>query len=421
LFITIFIFLVSIFYDNRYSWIKGQIELFLSTILTSLGAVGIGSWINSLTFLFKYSGLPVEAINLYLTAVPFTSGFQAAVSAMQISTLCFLITLACRRHLHTTILRVFKQACITIIPIILLFFGIKLYSPLPEIKSLKKSIYELSISSNINVTILENLEQRKDLIENEDTFDRILRTNNIRVGYIQDTVPFSFENYDHNLVGYDVAFAYELAYDLGCSLELVPINIANLTSDLNTNAIDIAMSGISVTEQRLKQISFTQTYMMPKYVFVTFEKVKKKFSSLEEIQSNLHLRIAVLKGSSYESVAHELFPDQKIIYLDSYSEFNPNIADGILWEEQQAISWSLGKQNIRVIFPSPSIGKDSVAYALNGSSPKFLNYLNQWLALKNSENFSTKQYDLWIDGKTEIAAPYEARWSIIRNVFHWID
>jgi hypothetical protein len=149
--------------------------------------------------------------------------------------------------------------------------------------------------------------------------------------------------------------------------------------------------------------------------------MKKKFSSLDEIQSNPNLRIAVLKGSSYESVAHELFPDQKIIYLDSYSAFNPTIADGILWEEQQAISWSLGKQNIRVIFPSPSIGVDSVAYALNAASPKFLNYLNQWLALKNSENFSTKQYDLWIDGKTEIAAPFEARWSIIRNVLHWID
>ncbi|MBM3207591.1 MAG: cation:dicarboxylase symporter family transporter [Chlamydiae bacterium] len=420
LFITIFVFFCSIFYNNPIA-MKGQIELFLTTILTSLGAVGIGSWINSLTFLLNTLGLPIEAINLYLTAIPFTSGFQAAVSAMQISTLCFLITLACRRHLHTSLLRIFKQATFTIVPVILLFLGIKLYSPLPEIKSLKKTIYELSISSNIDVNNLSKATDRNDLVQNEDTLDRILRTKKIRVGYIKNTVPFSFENLDQSLVGYDIAFAYELAYDLGCSLELTPIEISDLISDLKTNKIDIAMSGISITEERLKQISFTNTYMKPKYVFVTYEKKKKYFSSLDEIQENPRIRIAVLKGSSYESVAHDLFPDHKIVYLESYDAFNPSAADGILWEEQQAIYWSLGKKDIRVIFPSPSVGVDSLSYAVNSSSPKFLTYLNQWLTLKSSENFSKKQYDLWIDEKTEIAAPYEPRWSIIRDVLKWVE
>jgi hypothetical protein len=61
-----------------------------------------------------------------------------------------------------------------------------------------------------------------------------------------------------------------------------------------------------------------------------------------------------------------------------------------------------------------------LGYAINADSPKFLNYLNQWLELKTNQGFTEKQYDLWIKGKTEIAAPQEKRWSIVRDVLHWI-
>ena len=417
LFITIFVFFSAIFY-NQHLATKSQIELFLTTFLTSLGAVGIGSWINSLTFILNSLGLPLEAVNLYLTAVPFTAGFQATVSAMQISTLCFLITLACRRHIHASYKRIIKQSLLTIAPVFLLFFSIKFYSPLPEIKNLKKSIYELSISSNINVSIQDGSETNEIY---EDVFEKIISKKILRVGFTPNLSPFSFENYDQHQVGYDIAFAYELAYDLGCSLELVPIVIGNLVDELNADKYDIAMSAISVNEERLKKISFTSPYMLPKLVFVTTENKKKIFSSLDSVENNLKLKIAVLKGSSYESIAKEYFPLHPSILLNSYDDFFDSDADAILWEEQQAIAWSIGKSTIRVLFPNPQLGVDSLAYAIKGNNPRFLNYLNQWLTLKKNEKFTKKQYDLWILGKTEIAAPYEPRWSVVRNILHWVE
>ena len=92
----------------------------------------------------------------------------------------------------------------------------------------------------------------------------------------------------------------------------------------------------------------------------------------------------------------------------------------MLWEEQQALAWILKHRNYRIVIPSPAIGIDTLGYAINADSPKFLNYLNQWLELKNNQGFTEKQYDLWVKGKTEIAAPQEKRWSIVRDVLHWI-
>lgn len=420
LFITVFVFFVSIFYNHTLS-LTSQIELFLTSFLTSLGAVGIGSWINSLTFMLDSLGLPLEAVNLYLTALPFTSGFQAVVSTIEIATLSFLITLACRRHIHTTYGKVLKQSLVTIAPVFLLFAALKIYSPLPEIKSLKKSIYDLSISSNIPVTVHKAALSSEDYIEGEDTFKRIMRTKKLRVGVIATTPPFCFYNHDDHLVGYDIAFAYELAYDLGCDLELVPMNYGTITKDLRNDLYDIAMSAVSVNEERLKYLSFTAPYLQPRFVFVTDEKNKKLFSSLDVVQTDTKLRIAILKGTTYEAVAKELFPHHPIVYLSSYDDFDPGQADALLWEEQQAVAWSVGKRNYRVIFPQPPMGIDSLAYAIKSNNPRFLNYLNQWLALKQTEGFTKKQYDLWVLGKTEIAAPYEPRWSIVRDVLHWVD
>ena len=166
-------------------------------------------------------------------------------------------------------------------------------------------------------------------------------------------------------------------------------------------------------------MSFTKPYMLPRFVFVTTEQNRGHFTSTTYVENNPHLRIAVVKGSSYEALAKERFPHHPLIYLNSYDDFNPEEADAILWEEQQAIVWSIGKSEIRVLFPTPVIGIDCLGYAINTTSPQFLNYLNQWLSLKETSGFQQKQYDLWVLGKTEIAAPYEPRWSILKNVLKW--
>ncbi len=419
LFITAFVFFISIFYNVPLG-MSSQFELFVTTFLTSLGAVGLGSWINSLTFILDSLGLPIESLNLYLTTLPFTSGFQSMVSVMEISSLSLFITLACRGMLYIKWMKILRQGVVTLAPLILLVGCIKYLNPLPEIKNEIKSIFELTISSTTPVKIYKEAPDPAPF--SGDTLDRILATKKIRVGYNPIVAPFSFYNVDGNIVGYDIAFAYELAFDLGVQLELVPLQYNSITSELNRYAYDIAMSAVTVNETRLKRATFTHTYLSPRLVFVVEDQLRKKFATLEAVRENPKIEIAVLKGSSYEYYVKELFPTKKVIHLNSYDDFNP---DGkliaLLWEETEAIAWTLRRRNFRVIFPDPIMGYDSFGYAIRSDSPRFLNYLNQWLDLKKTQGFTSKQYDLWVKGKTEIVAPVEPRWSVIRNILHWVD
>jgi ABC-type amino acid transport substrate-binding protein len=400
--------------------IGSQIKLFVTTFLTSLGAVGLGSWINSLTFILDSLGLPLESVNLYLATLPFTAGFQSMVSVIEIASLSLFITLSCRNMIVLKWGRILKNGLMTLIPIFLIFFGIKLFNPLPEIKNETKSIYELNISSSIPIKIHKKLPEPVEFTG--DTFDRILTTKTIRVGYNPSCAPFCFLNVDGNVVGYDIAFAYDLAYDLGCQLELVPLDYDHLIEELNGKYYDIAMSAVTINESRLKALAFTQPYITSRLILVVKEKMKKQFTNIDNTIENKKIKIAVLKGSSFEAAVKEIFPGKEVVCLDNYDQFescDPYVA--LLWEEMEATAWALCHRNFRIVFHTPPLGFDSLAYPIRGDSQRFLHYLDQWLELKKSEGFTEKQYDLWIKGKTEIAAPVEPRWSIIRNVLHWVD
>jgi Na+/H+-dicarboxylate symporter len=418
LFIMAFVFFLSIRYSTPLPLLS-QLNLFITTCLNGLGAVGLGSWINSLTFILDSLGLPQESINLYLTTLPFTSGFQSMVSVMEIATISLFITLACRNMLTLRPAKILKQGLLTLVPVLLLFAGIKTFNPLPEVKNETKSIYELNISSAIPITVVTNPTPSSP---SEDTFERILRTQTLRVGYNTDVAPFCFFNTDNQIVGYDIAFAYELAYDLGCKLELVPLHYDTLIDELNDRLYDVAMSATSINEARLKILTFTEPYLRPRLCFVVSEKMRPLFASIDALYRDKRVKLAVLKGSTFETAAKELFPHIPLILINSYEEFpakDPYIA--LLWEEQEAIAWTLHHRGQRIVFPQPALGFDTIGYALRDDSPRFINYLNQWLELKKTQGFTDKQYDLWIKGKTEIAASNEPRWSVIRNVLHWVN
>ncbi len=419
LFIAVFVFFISTFY-NIPLMIGSQIELFVTTFLTSLGAVGLGSWINSLTFILDSLGLPMEAINLYLATLPFTAGFQSMVSVIEISSLSLFITLSCRNMIAFKWGSLLRKGLFTFVPVLLVFFGIKLFNPLPEIKNETKSIYELNITSSIPTKIYQTLPEPMESQGN--TFDRILSSKILRVGYNPNCAPFCFLNVDGNVVGYDIAFAYELAYDLGCQLELVPLDYHRLNEELNHHHYDIAMSAVTINEPRLKTLAFTEPYISPRLVLIVREKMRKYFKNVDKVIENNKFKIAVLKGSSYEETVREIFPHKEILYLDNYDQLetcSPYVA--LLWEETEATAWMLCHRNFRIVFYDPSIGYDNLAYTVQSDSLRFLNYLNQWLLLKKAQGFTDKQHELWLKGKTEIAAPVEPRWSIIRDVLHWVD
>lgn len=423
IFTAAFVFFTAVFFSVQLGF-SDHVKLFVTTFLTSLGAVGLGSWLNSLTFILDALALPVDSINMYLAIVPFTAGFQSMVSAMTITTLAFLIMLASRNLLTRDWKKITLGSILTIIPVFLIFGGLNFFDPLPRIKNEAKTIYDLAIESDVSVRVFkqgEFVENPPTQKSSESTLQRILKTKKLRIGYDSNAAPFCFFNNHDKLVGFDVAYAYQLAYDLGCDqIEFIPILYKKLGEQLGNNTFDIAMSAISISEERLKKMCFPKPLLEARIVFVTKDKLRNKVSSVEAVQENKSLKIAALVNTAYEGIAYEVFPQHQVVLLESYDEFNQENppADILVWEEQEAIAWTVAHPPFQVVYPKPNLGKETLGYPIKFGDPEFLCYINSWLALKENEGFKEEQYNLWILGKTAAAAPPATRWSFIDNVLN---
>jgi hypothetical protein len=290
-----------------------------------------------------------------------------------------------------------------------------IHNPLPKIENSLMSIFDVELYSS--GTLEPHPSKATDA--SEDTFARILRTKTLRVGFNHNAGPFCFINAYGQISGYDIVFAQQLAHDLGCKLILVPMDYDRLAEQLNQGEFDIGMSAISVTEERLRSICFSKPYVETPIVFVAPQKEKRALSKPEAVITHPELTIAVLRGSSYESLAKSFFPDNPLILLDDCNDFAGSGTDLMIWSEKQAISWILRHPGYTIVHPNASLGMDTLAYPMSQKAGQFLNYMNIWLDLKKNDGFAEYQYTLWILGKTEAAREIEPRWSILRNVLNW--
>jgi Na+/H+-dicarboxylate symporter/ABC-type amino acid transport substrate-binding protein len=415
LFITVFLIFLSVMFKAPFD-IFAYCKLFLTTFLTSLGAVGIGSWINSISFLLSSFLLPQDSINLFLTSLPFTSGFQSMVSVSEIAIISFIVTLLGAKAIQAKWFKFSRGIAFSFVPVLLFFQFIKIYNPFPPIESKTKSIFDLSIASSVPVTIMDKGQPQTI----SSTLAHLKDSKALKVGYISKHAPFSFKNSYGELVGLDIAFAYQLAYDLGCKLQFVPLTYENVASELNAGLYDIGMSCVSLSEARIQNVYFSTPYISSEIILVMTEDLKKKLKNSHHIFLDTSLKIAAVKGTSYADLLPKLFPDHEHILVDSENSFaSKKQADILLWADHEATAWILKHRNYRIMFPTPAFGQDTKCYVMRQGDNEFLEYINNWLILKKEEGFFNHQYNLWIEGKTDAIEVKKRRWSVIKDILRW--
>jgi polar amino acid transport system substrate-binding protein len=82
----------------------------------------------------------------------------------------------------------------------------------------------------------------------------------LRVGVRPDDPPHSYLNSQGHLVGFDVDIATAIAKDWGVKLQLVTVNELTRISYLQNGRIDLAVTSISKTVSRAKEVDFSETY-----------------------------------------------------------------------------------------------------------------------------------------------------------------
>src|SRR5262245_55236039 len=126
--------------------------------------------------------------------------------------------------------------------------------------------------------------------------EEIRERGTVRVGTTFDYAPFSY-NEDGAHRGIDIELAQLLARELGVSIDWVTTSWPTLLRDLEEARFDVAMSGVSITDERRAHGCFTDPYLVTgKTVLARCDRAKR-FTTLADVDRD-GVRVIVNPGGT---------------------------------------------------------------------------------------------------------------------------
>jgi proton glutamate symport protein len=86
---------------------------------------------------------------------------------------------------------------------------------------------------------------------------------------------------------------------------------------------------------------------------------------------------------------------------------------------ERGSAWTLMYPRFSVVVPEPATIRIPLAYPLGRDDRAFETFINTWIELKRKDRTIADAYEHWILGRS--AERPTRRWSIIRDVFHWVE
>jgi polar amino acid transport system substrate-binding protein len=133
-----------------------------------------------------------------------------------------------------------------------------------------------------------------------------LLKSQFRIGISPDYVPLVYKDPTFGLVGLEVDFANQLGKELGKTIVFVETPFPELTQALLEERIDIIMSGMSITNERAKLVSFADSYATIGQMALVRAKDRSMFPDVQSF-SNIILKVGFVQATTGEMAAKAFF------------------------------------------------------------------------------------------------------------------
>jgi polar amino acid transport system substrate-binding protein len=134
-------------------------------------------------------------------------------------------------------------------------------------------------------------------------YEKIQQKGELIVGLSADYAPYEFHaeiDGKDTIVGFDISIAQKIADDMGVKLHIEELGFDALLGALKTGKIDLIISGMAVTEERLKEVDFSDTYMTMKQRVIVRKGDVDKYKNTLDFEG---VPVGVQKQTTQEALA----------------------------------------------------------------------------------------------------------------------
>lgn len=230
------------------------------------------------------------------------------------------------------------------------------------------------------------------------SLDSIKQKKKIVVATESEFAPFEFKSLvdgKDTLVGADIELAKAIGDKLGVEVEFSVMSFDNVLATLQNGKADMAIAGISVTDQRKQAYDFSDGYYTSENVVIVKKDQLNTYTSTESLAKQ---SIGTQKGSVQETVAKDQIPDATVVSLASNGEMINELKSGQIQAVvlEKAIAEGYVAQNDDLAIANISLksaDSDTYAVAVRKGSDDLLEEVNAVI----KEVKSSGQFDKWLE------------------------
>ena len=117
-------------------------------------------------------------------------------------------------------------------------------------------------------SVFISCEKKGAAAKGDNSLELVMAKKKLIMGLDDSFPPMGYRNENHEIVGYDVDLAKEVAKRMGITLVLQPIDWNAKEQELNTGEIDCIWNGFTITDERKQNLLFTSPYLKNAQVIV---------------------------------------------------------------------------------------------------------------------------------------------------------
>lgn len=237
---------------------------------------------------------------------------------------------------------------------------------------------------------------RRDLSK-ESGLEQVISKNRLRVGF-STFVPWAMKNKKGEFVGFEIDVANKLAADMGVEIDFVPTKWSGIIPALLTGKFDVLIGGMGITPERNLKVNFTEPYEFSGMSMVASSKLPGKSDIAAFDQSKITIVARI--GTTAAAAAKKYLPNADLRLFDDEGQALQEVLNGramAMVASQPFPEFQSLKYPERLYLPlgGETFTKEPIGIAIGKGDIDFLNFLNNWIRVRQSDGWLQERYNYW--------------------------
>ncbi|MCY6484401.1 transporter substrate-binding domain-containing protein [Clostridium aestuarii] len=219
--------------------------------------------------------------------------------------------------------------------------------------------------------------------------------NKIIVGLDDSFPPMGFRSEEDEIIGFDIDMANEMAKRMGVEIEYMPTEWSGVIPSLKSKKFTIIISAMSVSEERKKEIAFSNPYILEKQVIV----VKKDNTSINSPENLKDKVVGVQLGSTSDEAIKPLKNTiKKVVQYDKNTEALQDLAIGRLDAvavDELVARYYIKEHNDKYRVVEKEISKEPIAIGIRKEDTKLKEKFDETLKAMQEDGTMSKISKQW--------------------------